>query len=72
MNSNDRDEIAALLRAAMPPVRHELETDLWPRMLRRLDEKTQRVPWYDWALLAGALGWCAAFPGVITALMYQL
>ena len=72
MSPNDRKEIAALLRAAMPPARRDLETDLWPRMLRRLDREPRRAGWLDWALLGGAAAWCVAFPGVIAALMYQL
>jgi len=74
MNQNERERLAALLREAMPPVHRELDTDLWPRMLRELDRQTgpRPVPWFDWLLLAGAVSWCAAFPAALGALLYQL
>jgi hypothetical protein len=54
----------------------ELRRDLWPEMRRRLEERTVRVrvrvPWWDWALLAGASLLLLLFPGVIPALLYHL
>jgi hypothetical protein len=69
----DREAIRALLRDALPPVeRTELQTDLWPRMLRRLDERPLRPSLVDWVLAATGLGWAALYPGLIPALLYQL
>lgn len=50
---NSRSEaLEKLLRRAMPPAQGELEHDLWPQMLRRLDERqTLRIPLLDWGLL---------------------
>jgi hypothetical protein len=76
MNEIDRKKLAALLREALPLARPELEADLWPRMLRALDREPGLAPgpahWLDWALLAGAVSWCAVFPAVVSALLYQL
>jgi hypothetical protein len=41
-------------------------------MLRKLDSQQLRVPWWDWALLAGATLLLCFFPGIIPALLYQL
>jgi hypothetical protein len=70
------EEIAALLKAAITPVKDtELRRDLWPQMLRKLDEQPSplnKIPWFDWAL-AGILGAALFFfPGTIPALLYHL
>jgi len=66
-------EIKKQLKEAVPPVgERELRRDLWPAMLRRLDERTVSVPWWDWVLLAGASLMILLFPGVIPALLYHL
>jgi hypothetical protein len=69
-NSN---EIKSLLKAAIPPVKDsELRRDLWPQMLRKLDEWPSRVPWLDWALAAILSAVLLLFPGAIPALLYHL
>ncbi|SRR5579864_1353639 len=37
-------ELANLLRQAVRPVKRELPRDLWPAMLRRLDERSREQP----------------------------
>ena len=80
---NDRtsaDEFAAIrekLRDALPPIDElghgaELGRDLWPEMLRRLEQPQVRVPWFDWALLATAGAAAIFFPALIPALLYHL
>jgi hypothetical protein len=65
----DRD----LLRRGVPPMAHaELERDLWPRMLRRLDEGSRRVPWFDWALVAVVVIWAISAPQMIPILLFHL
>jgi hypothetical protein len=77
MTNKDNDkEIEALLKGAISPVKDsELRRDLWPPMLRKLDEQpspVNNVPWFDWAL-AGILGAALFFfPGAIPALLYHL
>jgi len=76
-----KDEFANLretLRGVIAP-RHELENgtelrrDLWPDMLRRLEQgPTVRVPWFDWALLGVAGAAAIFFPALIPALLYHL
>ncbi len=54
----------------------ELKLNLWPQMLRRLDEGGSRVlgrvPWFDWALVALVAVLLVLFPQAIPALVYQL
>jgi hypothetical protein len=75
-NEENSKEIEVLLEAALAPVMDpELRRDLWPQMLRKLDEQpspVDHVPWLDWAL-AGILGAALfLFPGAIPALLYHL
>jgi len=69
---NDKD-LKALLKQALPPFQNtELQRDLWPQLLRRLDEQPLSVPWFDWALAALAAAALLFFPGMIPALLYHL
>lgn len=72
MNERELDELKKLLKDALPPVKQELRRDLWPSMLRQLDERTVRVPWWDWVLLGVASLLILLFPGAIPALLYHL
>ncbi len=74
MNENDHKDLRDLLKQNIAPVTHtELRRDLWPQMLRRLDQQQPvRVPWFDWALAAVAAAALVLFPGVIPALLYHL
>ncbi len=69
---NDK-ELQALLKREFPAIQNaELQRDLWPQMLRRLDAQPLRVPWFDWALAAALAAALLFFPGAIPALLYQL
>jgi hypothetical protein len=72
-NKENDKEIKEVLQQALAPLKDsELRRDLWPQMLRKLDEQPSRVPWFDWAL-AGILGAALfLFPGAIPALLYHL
>ena len=77
MNDDELDEkTKRLLRLSIAPVKDpELRRDLWPQMLRKLEEHPApvlRVPWFDWALAAVACAALLFFPGVIPALFYHL
>ena len=64
------DQLKHLLRQAIPaPV--ELERDLWPNMLERM-EASPRPGWLDWLVAAATLAGAAAFPQAIPALLYCL
>jgi hypothetical protein len=73
MADQDEKEIRELLKQAIAPQNDtELRHDLWPEMLKRLDQQPTPVPWFDWAL-AGLLGAALIFfPGAIPALLYHL
>jgi hypothetical protein len=70
---NDKD-LRELLKDAIGPAKNlELQRDLWPEMLKRLDQQqTIHVPWFDWALAALLSGALLVFPGVIPALLYHM
>ena len=73
MKGPEFDDMKKLLKEALPAAHDsEIRRDLWPAMLRRLDQRTVRVPWWDWALLAGLAAVLFFFPGIIPALLYHL
>ncbi len=72
-NYENEKELKELLKRALAPIKSiELQRDLWPQMLRRLDAQPLRVPWFDWALAAILSGALVFFPGAIPALLYHL
>jgi hypothetical protein len=74
-NQENEKELQTLLQRAFPPVQNaELQHDLWPQMLRRLDAQPEplRIPWFDWALAAVVAAALLLFPNAIPALLYQL
>jgi hypothetical protein len=72
MAERDDDPIRKVLQQSFPPVNTELRRDLWPAVLRKLDARPTRVPWYDW----GLIGLCASvflfFPQIILVFAYHL
>lgn len=70
------NEIKELLKEAIPPANDtELRRDLWPQMLRKLDQHplpVHTVPWFDWVLASLAGAALLFFPGIIPALFYHL
>ena len=73
MTHHDERELQALLQREFPPLENaELQRDLWPQMLRRLDARPFPVPWFDWALAAAVAAMLLLFPSAIPALLYQL
>jgi hypothetical protein len=75
-NEESSTETKELLKQTVAPVPDtELRRDLWPQMLRKLEE--QRLPihdvsWFDWALASLAAAALLFFPGIIPALLYHL
>ena len=73
MNEQELEKIKKLLKETLEPAQDaELQRDLWPVMLRRLDQRPLRVPWWDWALLAVTGLMLFLFPGIIPVLLYHL
>jgi hypothetical protein len=74
MNEPVFKQMQERLKHAVPPMpQAELRRDLWPTLLRRLDQReTSRVPWFDWALLGALAAAVFLFPAVIPALLYHL
>lgn len=75
-NEENEQEVKELLKQAVPPVRDTgLRRDLWPQMLRKLEEHPApvfAVPWFDWALAAILGAVLVFYPGSIPGLLYQL
>lgn len=70
--NHDLGDIQKTLQEAFPAVDVELRHDLWPDMLRRLDARPQKVPWYDWALAGGLAAAMVLFPKLVVLLAYHL
>ena len=68
----EEQRMREMLRRAMPPVEKGDAPDLWPRMLRRLDEGPARMSMADRILLLLVSLGLVAFPAVIPQLLYQL
>jgi len=78
MSAHD-ERIRELLQQALPPVDPAAEPsrDLWPAMLRRIDQLpaahvARRQNWFDWALLAGLIVFAVSFPATIPVFLYYL
>ncbi len=73
MNDRNDARFREFLRKAIASVADsELKQDLWPQMLRKLDQQAIRVPWYDWALAVLLAVWLYFFPEAILAVVYHL
>ena len=72
MNEPEDRKLRELLQSALSPVDAELKRDLWPQMLRRLDERPTQMLWFDWALVALLAIWFFFFPEAIPVLLYHL
>ena len=72
MNERDESLKELLKRAAGGPADRELKHDLWPEMLRRLEQPPARVPWWDWVLAASLLLCLLLFPETVPAVLYLL
>jgi len=76
MTTHDHKRIHHLLTQSLAPtnteLKAELQRDLWPAMLRRFEQRSLAVPWFDWALAAAVLVCLALFPRAIPVLLYHL
>jgi len=72
MNEYDDRQIREALKLSYPPINTELGRDLWPAVLRKLDARPARVPWYDWALIALSASVLLFFPELLLVFAYHL
>jgi hypothetical protein len=76
VNEQDQERIKQLLKETMQPITgqvgSELRRDLWPAMLKRLEARPAKVPWFDWALIAAVAALLVFFPGAIPVFLYHL
>ncbi len=75
MNDEERelDFVRRQLKAAVPPWQEcGLKTDLWPRMLRRMEEAPVRFGWFE-SVLAGLIAVSfSVSPELIPLMLYHL
>jgi hypothetical protein len=75
MSQDDRDVafVRSQLKSALPPLNDaELNVDLWPRMLRRLEEAPVTFGWFE-TILAGLVAVAfLIFPELVPAMLYHL
>ena len=72
MNEHDDRQIREALKRSFPPINTELGRDLWPEVLRKLDTRQTRVPWYDWTLIGLGASVLLFFPELILVFAYHL
>ena len=72
MIEHDDRQIREALKRSFSPINTELERDLWPAVLRKLDTRPVLVPWYDWALLGLSASVLLFFPQLILVFAYHL
>ena len=67
------EQFGKFIKDAFPPVTGtEPSGDLWPRMLRKLDNTRPRFSWFDWVLVSLLLLLCLIVPEAIPGLLYNL
>lgn len=72
-DDHEHDFIRQQLRTALPPWGDpELKTDLWPRMLRRLEAAPERFGWFEALLAASIVLVFVAFPELIAVMFFHL
>jgi len=72
MNERQDEQIRSLLRSALLPMgQREPPRDLWPLMLRRLDDGRLRWAWADYALAGVVLAGFIAYPKVIPWILFH-
>jgi hypothetical protein len=71
--NHEQEGIQRALKDAFPAVNTELRRDLWPAMLRRLQEQPAvTIPWYDWVLAGCSVVLLALFPKLAWLFAYHL
>ena len=86
MTEQDQEKIAELLKQSLKPAHPEPQRDLWPAMLRHLEQRPvtkpwlavmfspanlASVPWFDWALLAVLIIGLCIYPKSIPVWLYH-
>ena len=73
VHEQELDSLRRELKDALPRWREmELETDLWPRMLRRMEVPPARFGWLESVLLALAAALIVVFPELLPVMLYHL
>ena len=72
MTEHDDRQVRDALKQSFPPLKAELQRDLWPDVLRKLDARQVSVPWYDWALVGLSAAMLLEFPRLVLVFAYHL
>ncbi|MGA2346224.1 MAG: hypothetical protein ABSF93_09475 [Candidatus Sulfotelmatobacter sp.] len=86
VTEREQRKLAEVLKQSLTSMNRELDRDLWPKMLQRLDQNARQrnwfavlfspaalssVPWFDWALLAVIVVGICIFPRSIPVWLYH-
>lgn len=72
-DERDLESIGRQLRTVLPPLEGTYPgRDLWPEMLRRMDEKPLRFGWSEAAVAAAIATGIGAFPELLPFLLFHL
>ncbi len=66
------DDLVRSLRSTVPPWTDAAPPDLWPRMLRRIDQAPPRFGWLEAALAAAILAAFALYPEIVPVLLWHM
>ena len=77
INNDETERMKAFLQGTVPRIPEDArpDRDLWPAMLRRMDEEATRgasVPWWDWALVSGLVAFVVVVLCFIPVIFYYL
>ena len=72
MSESDDLKLREFLKTGVSPSNAELQRDLWPSMLRRMEVRERHVPWFDWVLLGALTASLLFAPRMISMLLYHL
>jgi hypothetical protein len=70
--TNDDDALQGALKQAIQPITGELDRDLWPEMVHRLEAPQKALPWLDLIMASATVVLLAITPSAIPLLTYQL
>jgi hypothetical protein len=69
---NDDQDLIRALQSAVPRWSDDPSRDLWPAMLRRIDEAPARFGWLEAALAAAVVAAFFVFPEIVPVLLWHL
>jgi hypothetical protein len=73
MTDSSEKQMSELLKRHISPLQGNLQRDLWPCMLSRMQKHPlPPMGWFEWALLSLLALLLLTSPGIVPILLYQL